>query len=496
MKLKQLAYLGLSFLFCSPLFAQLNTNIHYSVETNTSYSSGQDAPFWFSANKNGLSSIKSSSGYLRMELYRPYDTHKKWQLSYGLDVATTYNHTSSFVVQQAYASLYYRPFEITLGSKEYSTSFLNQQLSSGGMTSSSNARPIPQLRIAIPNYVHLFAHNDWFYFKGHLAYGMFTDNNWQTDFTAPGKRYTQNGLYNSKSFFIKVGNLEKFPVSIEAGLEMAAQFGGDAYNVVPRPDDPNPASHYSHIAMGSGIGDFFKALIPLGDDVTDAGYSNVQGNHLGSWQLAINYQLDKWGVRFYYEHFFEDQSMMFLQYDWKDGLMGYEITFPENRFIHQLVYEYMETKDQAGPIYHDSTQELPQQISARDNYYNHGIYTGWQHWGMGIGNPLLLSPIYNTNGDIHFNSTRVIAHHIGITGNPTNDLSYRLLCSYTKSWGTYDNPYTDTKSLVAGLVELTYAPTQLKGWQFATSFGFNAGSQLGHSYGAMLSIKKCGLLSK
>ena len=40
------------------------------------------------------------------------------------------------------------------------------------------------------------------------------------------------------------------------------------------------------------------------------------------------------------------------------------------------------------------------------------LYTS-QHWGMGIGNPLLPGPIYNKNGQITFISNRVLAHHIG-----------------------------------------------------------------------------------
>lgn len=44
--------------------------------------------------------------------------------------------------------------------------------------------------------------------------------------------------------------------------------------------------------------------------------------------------------------------------------------------------------------------EFEEQISAKDNYYNHYLYQGWQHWGMGIGNPLLPGPIYNKNGQI------------------------------------------------------------------------------------------------
>lgn len=64
--------------------------------------------------------------------------------------------------------------------------------------------------------------------------------------------------------------------------------------------------------------------------------------------------------------------------------------------VTTLVYEFLRTTDQSGAIYHDHTEAIPDQISARDNYYNHGLYTGWQHWGQAIGNPLFTSPCTTT----------------------------------------------------------------------------------------------------
>ena len=83
---------------------------------------------------------------------------------------------------------------------------------------------------------------------------------------------------------------------------------------------------------------------------------------------------------------------MFGEYGWKDCLAGIEITFPKNPVVSSFVYEYISTKDQTSPVYWDHTPEIPEQISGADNYYNHYIYSGWQHWGMGIGNLLSCLP--------------------------------------------------------------------------------------------------------
>jgi hypothetical protein len=172
-----------------------------------------------------------------------------------------------------------------------------------------------------------------------------------------------------------------------------------------------------------------------------------------------------------------------------------EITFPKNRFISSFVYEYIGTKDQSGPIFHDKTPEIPDQVSAVDEYYNHYIYTGWQHWGMGIGNPLIVAPLYN-NGDIRFMSNRIKGHHVGFMGQPMADLGYRVLFSYTKNWGGYKEPFSEVKDNINGLLEVTYKPHQLKNWDFVASLAFDAGDLLGKSAGSMITVRKTGLLTK
>jgi hypothetical protein len=490
---------------CKPLFlllflcsiksyAQFTKGIQYTVEACNVASSGTYAPFWLSANKYGLSSIDKNYGWLRLALTREYQNDRNWEWSYGLDLASGYNMTSSFVIQQAYVRCKYQPFEVTLGSYEYPLEIKDATLSTGGMTHSTNARPIPQLRIAIPSYSRILRHNDWLFFRGHIAYGFYTDNNWQKDFVAPQSSYTQNTLYHSKSLFVKVGNKKHFPIVFEGGVEMVTQFGGEAFNVNGRADDPT--GDYSHIKMNSGWKSFFRALFPSGADATDGGYDNAEGNHMGSWHAAFTFHLPTWKIHTYYEHFFEDHSMMLTEYTWKDGLYGIEVTLPKNRWIDKILYEYVGTKDQSGPIYHDATTDLPYQISAMDNYYNHMIYTGLQHWGMGMGNPLLLSPIYNTTKEIYFRSNRIIAHHLGFSGHIIPDFYYRILCTYTKSWGGYGTPYINPKEGFSALFDASYTPSFWKGWKIKASFAIDRGDLMHNNTGGMISISKTGWLTK
>lgn len=473
-------------LFGTSVHAQFTKGLNYSVGTEVSFSGGEHTPLWLTANKQGLSSIKKNSGYLRAGLFRPFETDKRFSYALGLDVAAAYNFTSSFIIQQVYVDLKYRCLGMTVGSKEYAGELKNQSLTSGGLTYSGNARPVPQVRVGIPEYTLIPGTKELLYIKGHVAYGMFTDDHWQKNFIASGKKHTEHVLYHSKALFVKVGNKKKFPLVFEGGLEMQAQFGGNAFVGGQKIDMPN------------GLKDFFKVFIPSagGSDTPRAEQANIYGNHVGSWNFSLAYQLKDWSIRAYYEHYFEDASQMFGQYGWKDCLAGAELTFPKNPFISSFVYEYLGTKDQSGPVFHDHTETIPDQISALDDYYNHYLYTGWQHWGMGIGNPLLASPLYNKDGSISFKSNRVKGHHFGLMGQPSEELGYRVLLSCTRNWGTYFEPFYEIKNNINGLFEVSYQPRRIKGWSLTASLGFDSGDMLGKSVGGMLSIRKTGLLCK
>jgi len=157
------------------------------------------------------------------------------------------------------------------------------------------------------------------------------------------------------------------------------------------------------------------------------------------------------------------------------------------------VLEYIYTKYQSGPFLHEHSAELADHIGGNDNYYNHYIYTGWQHWGQVIGNPLYRSPIYNDDGTIEVKNSRFAAYHLGVSGSPTDQLSYRLRASYQDGLGTYQNPYLKKQHNFSFAIEASYAfPC---GWTATLGYGMDFGRILGRNYGAQLTVGKRGLLT-
>lgn len=192
---------------------------------------------------------------------------------------------------------------------------------------------------------------------------------------------------------------------------------------------------------------------------------------------------------------------MFLQYGWLDGMVGFEIKLPQNRFVSDVVYEYLKTTYQSGPLYHDHTEAIPDQISAGDNYYNHNLYCGWQHWGQAIGNPLFSSPLYNHTADLTFTSNRFKSHHLAIAGQPLPFLSYRMFYSHQRSLGTYNTPFYRAHTSHDLLLDVTWSPERLgklrtSGLHVGAAFAFDRGSLIGNNTGFQLTISKTGLLTK
>lgn len=481
-RLKCLATVLLLLFFSASSLAQ-TISTHY--EATGVYGSGEYTPFWHMANRQGLSSHKSSSLYTRLGVngYNKF-SNKDITLDWGADFVAAYNLTSTIFIQQAYFDFKWKRLNISLGQKERWGDFPNHRLSTGSLIESGNARPIPQIRIEFPEYWNIPGTKGWLGIRGHLAYGCHTDGGWQKRFFCETSPRTENTLYHSKAGFMRFGNEEKFPLTAEIGLQMVTQFGGTCYN-----SNRNPGNTHRNPVR---LKDFFYALIPLsGDEAYDGSdRANVAGNVLGSWQGCITWNDRNWKLRTYYEHTFEDHSQLFWEYGlWTEQLVGLELELKQFNWISNVVFEYFNLKDQSGPIYHDSNALFPDQISCVDNNYNHGRYPGWFNYGQMIGTPLCTSPIYNNDLIQYCYNNRVEAFHFGMEGKPLKWLGYRTLYTRSNNWGTYSVPFKDIKVSRSFLFELTFSPQKLKGWSFATSFAFDKGNLYGNNYGGMLSIK-------
>lgn len=497
----------LLFLPCkSILFAQnavSSGHVTYEIATQFTTGGGSSNAFWLTSNRYGRNSLSPTHGALYVALARPIasDSNRTWQWGYGLGLQSSTAHTENCYLQQYYLQAQWRKLRFTLGQKEEGLNLKNDSLSTGSQALGINARPIAGLRFELADWWYFNSPNDFVSLKGHLAFGLMSDGRWRQSYVSSGQPYTLHALHHQKAGYLRLGQAKHHRLNFTAGLEWGTTFGGTIYNAHGF-DQQHP------ILRGkAGAKDFLAALTGLrtGDPTDGDGYANTAGNTVGAWVAALDYapRYAAWRVRLYYDHFFDDHSMMFDEYGWYDGLYGVELHFPRFKPLSHFVFEHLDTRYQSGSLYHDRTQALPVQISGNDNYYNHALYQGWHHYGMALGNPLFTTPLYENDGTLSFSSNRFLAYHLGLSGTVMQGLDYRFLFTHLRSWGSYNRPFPQVQQQHSLLVELNYRPvlppvanrvSQLSDWAFSFAFALDRGNRLGHNTSLSLGIRKIGRL--
>ena len=435
------------------------------VEFGTSIHAGERTPMWQVSNQHGFSSINNNA-YIRAGAFYNQSIHS-WKLQGGIDMAVAAGFASTMVLQQAYIDARYKWLGFWGGSRELNSPLLNQLLSSGGLTWSGNARPVPQICIGILDYVHL---SPGVQVKAEISYGWFTDGRYQQKAVGENYPYAKSIKYHHKSFFFRFGK-PNTKWQFDIGMQIDTQFGG---YIVKGTEVTN---------LGNSLENYLNALIPhnRGEGIY------FDGNYLGSEYLKMTYKSKSFSLGAYLENFYEDFSGMGKQ-NGLDGLWGIEYKSNERQIIDGLVLEYYQSTNQSGPL-HGLDFSVVKKTGGADNYYNHA-YSGWTHWGMMNSNPLIPSNIYNEDGYLGLRYTRVKAIHLGWSGNIAKEWMYRAKFSFNQTWGTPHEPIPEILENFSIFTEVKYIPNKLKGFIFTGSVAFDTGKLYGDNFGGQIKIHK------
>lgn len=436
-------------------FAEFGTTLHV----------GDYTPLWQVSNQHGLASLKDNA-YLRGAVFYKQERNN-WTFSFGADMAVGAGLDRWVIPQQLYADVKYRWAGIWAGCREIESALLDQELSSGGLTWSGNARPIPQVSLGIPHYIHL---TPAVQLKAEIAFGWFCDGKYQKQRVGEGYAYAKSVKYHHKSFFLRFGKPSAH-WQFDLGMQVDNQFGG--YSV----------SKDETIDFGNTWKDYFTALIPYNRG--EGKY--FEGNFLGSEHFKLTYKHADYKLSAYLENFFEDFSGM-GKLNGFDGLWGFSYHTTKKQLINALVMEYYQTTHQSGPLHGLDFSEAIKTGGA-DNYYNHA-YSGWTHWGMMNSNPLIVSNQYNCDGFLSLRHTRIKALHMGWKGDIARQWSYRAKMSFTRSWGTPFFPTLSVYENYSAFFEVKYHPLKLKDWSFKASVAFDTGQLYGDNLGFQVKIRK------
>lgn len=451
--------------------------IDVNIATLGTFSGGDNAPFWLTNNQYGLGSTENNSGYLRAQTFAKKKLADKLKLQLGVDIIAAHNLNSDFHFQQLYADFTYKNIKLSIGSKERAPLFKNELLSTGGMTLSNNARPIPQVEASLPDFVTVPYTKGLLEVMGGISYGKFIDDKFKLNNAADGN-YAKEILYHRKYGFVKFENNQTW--NFIMGLEMDTQWGGHFYK--------NDEFWWNSPAR---FKDFFRVLVPMsgGSDSNMTDQVNILGNVYGSLHFITNYRKESYTVKAYIERFFEDHSGLFFK-SVPDGLYGIELNLKKKGWITGVLFEYLHTKNQSGPFLWDKSEEIPVQVSGGDNYYNHIDYISLSNYGFVMGNPLLTSPIYNNGSSLTVFNTRLSSFHGGITGYINNNLKYRSLFTYSQSWGTPLIPSRSIRNQFSIMLEATYSNDKLSGWLFSGAFSYDKSDMIGDNAGVQFKVSK------
>ena len=446
----------------------VNAAISHRMDTTCRLSWGVGVELW--------GGYASSTDYMQFNDGNGWSTHKL--------------HPARAWVQQAYVVGKYRSLFAVIGQKQQASRIVNPLLGSGDMVMSGNARPQPGIKAGFIDFQNIPLTNGWVQIAGEVGYYRMTDKNWLEDHYNRYNSFLTTGYWmNYKNIYFRT-NPDK-PLSVTVGMQAACQFGG-------KNERRENGVVTATVDQKADFEAFFKSLIPSsgGNNTGDKYY---EGNHLGTWDLAAEYRLPSGKtLRAYYQSPWEDGSGI-GKLNGFDGVWGIEYKANHRGVVSGAVVEYIDLTNQSGPIHWApgdfENTPLTDEATGADDYYNNYAFNGYQALGMSIGSPFVMSPLYNTDGYMRFTDNMIRGFHCGIMGDLSDCVSYRLLASYRKSWGTPQFPRVKPADDTSMMVEAQYAPKSIPGLGFKAQFAFDHGSLYGNNTGALLCVSYHGNLT-
>lgn len=381
---------------------------------------------------------------------------------------------------QLYGEIKYRSVFLTVGMKNNHSIIVDDHLSSGDLTRSNNAVPIPGAAAGFLDFQNIPFTKGWVQINGEIMYGKMMDSNFKkAEFNYYNGLEPINLWYNYKRCYFRTNPDKNFHVVL--GMQAAALFGGSTF-------------HYTNGKLkkvenrGFHFKDIFKMFFP-----TEGGEDYYSGGHLGAWDLKAVYKFRNGAhLSGYFEWPWEDGSGIGRKNGW-DGLWGLQYDFGHKWILSKAVVEFLDFTNQSGPIHYDPDDNpenpLTGHAQGADNYYNNDYYGSYTNYGMGIGSPFLLSPIYNRNGMLSYLHNRARGFHAAVEGNPIGWLSYRAMIGYETAGGAGHEPAFKKLSSFSGMIEATGTPfKKIPQLEIGVRMAADKGSLRGNNLGAQIKI--------
>lgn len=484
-----------SLLLAAPAIAQYaDGQLHTTVEVGVYGSTTDRTPFWQRTNTWGTAPLSAPAATIRAGVFRDYqptDTlrpRRRFDWGFGLEAVGNLNRDQARFGQQqvllpeAYAKVRFGKIELWGGRRRQVLGLVDTLLSSGSYSVSNNALPMPQVQIAIPDYVPVGFLGKAVAFKGQLAHVWFN---------VP---YVQNAYVHQKALFLRFGKPQSKLHGI-VGINHMVQWGGYAPYLVGTPYAVNGY-------LTSDFGDFFKSVflgfIPNDWDnsrFTSFDGANRVGNHVGSIDVGFSLKRPAANWLLYLQHPYEDASGL-VWLNAPDGLYGlrWQRAKPVStvgRFWvwQRVVGEVLSTMNQSGNEFN-----VPgQYYKGDDNYYNHGQYIeGYSYFRRTIGTPFIMPgrDIAIPNPPLFYPNNRLMAFHGAFMATVAGRATVQGRLSYSRNYGLFTAPYPNTVGQFSGMIQARVPLPKLGNTSLSASVAFDQGQLLTNALGGYLGIRK------
>jgi len=460
-----------------------------SAEIGTYIGTNSTTPFWLRANQFGVVplAMPGFAGRLGMvyESYVPSDTSKtkRSKIRWGAGAETVLNTgrgDTKVFLPEAYVKVRWKSLEFWGGRRKEILGIVDTTLSTGSFTWSGNALPVPKIQLGFPDYVPLKFLKSFVAIKGFYSHGWYNTP------------YIQNAYLHQKTLYGRFGKPNgKF--NMQLGVVHSVTWAGEADYLKDSPlaIDGKLTDNFGDYLWGVVIGKIPKVY--RNTRFTNFDGENRVGNHVGQYDLAFEYKLDKSKLLLYHNHPFEDGSGLQLQ-NIPDGLYGFSWKrHPAGKSFVQVrgvLLEYMFSKDQSGAGF-----DVPgTRFKGNDNYFDHAQYReGWSYFGKGMGTPFI-PPTSEINqeqygGGEFFSDNRVVVYHAGLEGTVSGAIQWRTKISYSSNFGTNNRPFEPTAKQFSYLLQVDAPILKWGDTRLITKLAIDQGDLYPSSVGGYIGLR-------
>ena len=484
--------------------------VDYSAGITLNTGGSKFAPYYIASNRGGTVT-QQHSALISAAIKHDMDTTRRLAWGAGAEVWAGYSssvdykrydaatatwsdnaqHPSRLWIQQLWVEGKYRGVFLTVGQKDINPGLVNRDLSSGDLIMSGNARPPIGANAGFVNFQNIPFTRGWVQIRGEYGFYRLGDGKWiGNHYNRYNSFVNTKYWYNYKNIYFRTNPTK--PLVFTFGAQAACQFAGTVNYY-------HDGKVWRKVKMKADAKAFWRTLFASsgGENFGDRIY--VQGNHVGSWDIALDYKFTNGDiVRGYYQSVWEEGSGI-GKLNGFDGLWGLEYRSGRHGIVTGAVIEFIDFMNQSGAIHfahkdlvddeHPHGSDIGYSATGSDDYYNNYSYNGYQNRGMSIGTPMARSPLYNTDGYLRYTDNRFRGFHLGIMGDMGRQVNYRALFSWRRSFGTPFFPRTEPLSCTSMMLEAIYSPQWLHGLQFKAQLAHDHGKLYGgNNTGALLSI--------